>query len=500
MKKRIPLMTGFLLLLAGAVGYRYEPPFLAGLCRRAFDIFLEYNARPVQTDRVVLVDINDESLVQYGQWPWPRTRMGTLMSSLWKNGAAAVVFDVIFIEPDRTSPVELSRQWKNEFGAEVQISGLSSNLWNFDSVFAGGLAQGASVLGCFMEIAEAPLTELPERETGPYRGRFFEKGKPVRAWLPQAGGSLQPVPELAEAAAGIAFINTLPDRDGIVRSTPLVFAYGPGRIYPALSLEAIRLFTGAEKAGIIYDTSGIEGVREIQILNRNIPTDGHGRLRINYRSTRFASYSAADVLRGDLPDSALRDKIVLVGTSAAGLQDQVSTPLAADFPGAEVHATAVDNMLAGDMLSEPRWMPYVCLWAMLTGGLVVTLLVVYTPALLSLLVMLSADAVLLGASCFFLRTKQLVVPPVETIAVWGIVFIGVTAVKYWQEERERKKVRKMFGTMVSPSVLNYLEQNPGSFSLSGAKADATVFFSDVAGFTTISESLEPARLAGLLNR
>ena len=340
MKKRLPLITGLILLIAGAVCYIYEPPFMTGLSRRVFDVFLEHNAKPVQTDAVVLIDIDDASLEKYGQWPWPRTRLAELVSNLWKNGAAVIVFDVIFIEPDRTSPAELSKHWKNDFDADVQISGLSSNVWNFDELFANSLRGGASVLGCFMNGADIPLPELPPEETSFYRGHFFEKGQPSRTWLPQAEGSLQPLPELAEAAAGIAFINTLPDRDNIIRNTPLVFAYGPGRIYPSLSLEAIRLYAQAKKVGIIYDTAGAAGVQHIQILDVEIPTDASGRLAVNYRSTRFPHHSVADVLNDRLPAGALQDKILFVGTSAAGLQDLVSTPLTSEFPGVEVHADA----------------------------------------------------------------------------------------------------------------------------------------------------------------
>lgn len=300
-----------------------------------------------------------------------------------------IVFDVIFIEPDRTSPDAISKQWKDDLDATVQISGLASNVWNFDAVFAEKLSQGTAVLGCFMHLSAEPLQTIPADDNLFYKGRFFEMGKPERAWLPQADRTLQPFPKLAEAAACTAFINTIPDRDGIIRRTQLVFAYGPIRIYPSLALEAVCRFEKAEKAGIVYDTSGLEGVQKIRILDRMIPTDAHGRLALNYRSTRFPRCSAADILDGRLPDGALRDKIV---------------------------------------------------------------------------------------------------------------FVGASAVKYQREESDRKKVRQMFGTMVSPSVLNYIEQNPGSFSLTGTKTDVTVFFSDVADFTAISETLEPGRLARLLNR
>ena len=500
MKKRLPLITGLILLVTGAVCYIYQPPFLSDLSRRIYDVFLEKSAVPVQSDAVAIIDIDDASLAEYGQWPWPRTRLAELLSKLWKNGAAVVVFDVIFIEPDRTSPSELSKDWKNEFGADVTLSGLSSNLWNFDSIFAEALRGGPSVLGCFLNGVSEPLPNLPAEEQSFYRGCFYEKGFTERRWLPQAGSSLQPLPELARSATGIAFINTVPDPDNIIRSTPLVYAYGPGRIYPSLSLEAVRLYAGARKVGIIYDNLSADGVQQIKIFDGIIPTDAHGRLTVNYRSTSFPYFSVSDVLNGNLPADALRDKILFIGTSAAGLQDIRSTPFHEALPGVEIHATAVDNMLAGDILTEPNWMFFANLLAILFGGLILTLLVVFTPAVVSFLVMILADVVVIGTSWWLLHAKNLIALPAETVVVWGLVFTGVIAMKYWQEESGRKQVRRMFGTMVSPDVLKYLEQNPGAFSLTGARAEATMFFSDVAGFTTISESLEPAQLAELLNR
>ncbi len=491
--KRLPLTMGLLLLLTGVIFYIYEPPFFSGLSRRVYDLFLKKNAQPVQTDAVAIIDIDDASLSQYGQWPWPRNRLADLTSNLWKNGAAVGVFDVIFIEPDRTSPAELSNRWKKEFGAEVAISGLSSNVWNFDALFATSLSEGDSVLGCFM--SDQPYDVPPF-----YRGRFFEKGNPSRVWLPSTKSSLQPLSVLAKSATGVAFINTLPDSDNIVRRTPLVFADGNGRLFPALSLEAIRLYAQARKMGIIYDMAGAAGVQHIQLLNSLIPTDANGRLTLNYRSSHFPRYAAADLLENRLPEGALQDKIVFIGTSAAGLDDLVSTPLLSDFPGVEVHATAVDNILAGDILHEPRWMFFANLTAMLLGGIFFTLLITYASSLLSFLIMLLADITVIGSSIWFLRVKHLVVLPAETILAWGFVFAGVIAIKYWQEETGRKKVRDMFGTMVSPDVLRYLEQNPNSFSLSGTRVDATMFFSDIANFTTLSETLEPDRLADLLNQ
>jgi adenylate cyclase len=500
MKKRLPLITGLLLLLVGAVCYIYQPPFLVDLSRRLFDLFLTQQARPVQSDTVTIVDIDDDALETYGQWPWSRDRLAELTDRLWEQGAAVVVFDIIFAEPDRTSPLLLVNDWTERLGATVSIQGLETNQLDYDALFAKSLQGGPSVLGCFLVGTSEPLTEFPEGETSYFRSTFFEKGLPQRAWLPHANGIQAPLPQLAEAAAGQAFINTLPDLDNMIRSTPLVYAYGPGRIYPSLALEAIRLYAEAQKVGIIYDAVGADGVQHILIQDGIIPTDAHGRLTLNYRTTRFPRWSVKAVLEKTLPAEALQDKIVLIGTAAAGLEDLVATPFQSEFPGVEVHATVVDNVLAGDILREPRGMVTVNLMVLLLGGVLVVVLVDRASAVISFLLVLLAQLGMLATSYWFLSTKQLIVMPVVPVLVWGCVFLGMIAVKYWQEERGRKQVRTMFGTMVSPDVLKYLEENPDSFSLTGTRTEATMFFSDVAGFTTISESLEPEQLADLLNR
>jgi adenylate cyclase len=500
MKKRLPHMVGLFLLLAGAVCYLYEPPALENLSRRAFDIFLNAQARPVQSGLVSIIDIDDASMAVYGQWPWPRHRLAALVDRLWTQGVAVVIFDIIFIEPDRTSPVELEKTWKQRWGAAVSVQGIDPEWQDHDQLFAKALRGGDVVLGCFLHGTDHPAGKLADGDPSFYRGCFFEKGMPERVWLPQADHVQAPLTTLAASASGQAFINTLPDRDNIIRTTPLVYAYGPGRLYPSLAMEAVRLYAQTPKAGIIYDNIGADGVQYIQVAGGKIPTDAHGRLTLNYRTTRFPSYPVSDLLENRVPPGALQDQIVFIGTSAAGLQDLVSTPRVPEFPGVEVHATAVDNMLAGDILREPRGIVVWILLGMLLGGIAIVLLVTRAPALVSFLIFALAQLLAAGVGYGLLRAKNLVTNPVETMLVWSVVFLGVTAVKYWQEERGRKRMRGMFGTMVSAEVLKYLESNPDSFSLNGQRTDATMFFSDVAGFTTLSEQLEPEQLAELLNR
>ncbi|MDZ4200261.1 MAG: adenylate/guanylate cyclase domain-containing protein, partial [Kiritimatiellia bacterium] len=193
-------------------------------------------------------------------------------------------------------------------------------------------------------------------------------------------------------------------------------------------------------------------------------------------------------------------RIVFVGTSAAGLKDLVATPMEAEFPGVAVHATAVDNMLAGDMHREQSWFFYAGLGGILLGGLLSTFAAWRLRSAASLAISLLAVAAAIATSAWLLVGQNLIWSPAETVASCVLAYSAATAVRFGQEEKGRRQVRTLFGTMVSPEVLRFMEDHPGSFALTGERRTVTVLFSDLAGFTGISEKLEPARLADLINR
>mgnify|MGYP001616976062 CR=1 FL=1 len=243
-------------------------------------------------------------------------------------------------------------------------------------------------------------------------------------------------------------------------------------------------------------------------------TDANGRMLVNFRSfikggddrgiQSFPSYPAWKVLSPDFTNSCFSKKIVFIGTSAAGLKDRRATPLTTDkdaeIAGVEVHGAIVDNILHGDILFQPSWSLGIDVVVIILMGLFLTLLVQRGRALLSFFTTAFVIAVVLGVSYCLFRWAYFVFVPVRLVTSIIIVYTVLTMLRFWQEESQKKHVRNMFGTMVSPEVLRYLENNPASFSLSGYKAEATMFFSDIAGFTTISEALPPGRLSDLLNR
>jgi len=490
MRRWLSIAVGLLVLAAALVLYWLDPPVVQALNNMGHDALLSRIRKPVQSDAVLILDIDEKSLAERGQWPWPRSDMATLVKQLTDAGAAAIAFDIIFSEPDRIA-IGLIK------------AGVASA--DFDLLFSESLKDSPTVLGCFLELSKAALPELPPEENSFYRGHIFEKGVSDHNRMLQSENLLSPLELLSRKAAGIAFVNTVPERDRIIRKTPLVIAYGPSRIYPALGLEALRIASRA-RLGVFYDTNGVEGIIDVHLQDRSskldlaIPTDENGRMVLNFRTTRFPRISATDLIEGRVDPEAIQGRIVFVGTSAAALGDLVATPYDHELPGVEVHATLVDNVLADDILVSPRWMGYVTLLGLLIGGIVVLLLTTATSALLSLPVIVFSCIGSVLLSVVALHAKHWVTPPVFPVLVWLVIYLAITIIKYWMEERARHRVRNMFGTMVSPSVLQYLETTPGSFSLRGHKAEASILFADLMGFTSISEQLPPEELSSLLNQ
>jgi adenylate cyclase len=476
-----------------------EPAPFAGLSHQIHDALLSAQAVPPRAGAVVMVDIDDASLSRLGQWPWSRRELGRLVDNLWRQGAAVVVFDMVFPEADRTSPILFESSLRREFGPGVAVTGIPSEALDHDTDFAAALARGRSLMGCYFALG-APHDGRGIIADAYHHGHCFETGRPQRDMLPQGITLIQSLPVLRSRATGEASFNTLADRDNVIRRTPLLVAYGPNRIYPALSLEALRLFRGASNIRVGYDNQLGRGVASVDVGGLSLPTDANGCLVLNFRSTPFPRISAWKVLDGGRDVAAVSNRVVLIGTSAAGLHDLKATPLASDLPGIEVHATALDNMLAGDALREPRWMFHANLLAVAVAGLAMIVLMASSRSWHAFIAAAGFIVMALATSTWALASYRLVVSPVGMAVGIILVYTSMTVVKYWQEERERHRIRTMFTTMVSTDVLRLMEENPGSFSLAGRKAEVTVLFSDIANFTQLAENLDPDVLTKLINR
>lgn len=516
-KKISPIIiVGFFITIACFILYIWGPPFIQDVSNKAYDAFMKMTAEPPKSGKVVIVDIDDSTLntPEFGQWPWPRYLVAELSQRIIDAGAAVVAYDIVFAEKDRTSPLLIQKKINDYFEIKSEFKGVPEEYQDFDRMFASVLQSGNTILGCFMISSKDNVKDIKVELSTPLmfivKSEWIQdndlRQKKLNEAAFQAGGIMSAIPELNQVTRN-AFFNADQDSDGIVRNNPLFWICGD-KIFPSLSLASVMVYQNLKQAIIWVSDSGVD---RISLKKQNIPTDLHGRLVLNYRtlntkagSTGFSSsfpiYSAKDIFYGKVGTNELSDKIVFIGTSAVGLNDIKATPLTQFFSGVEVHATMVDNLLAGDILRNPSWMIFLNSAIIFIVGTFLTFFISKGRSWLSFIVSIIMVLAAMKISLIMLKSYQLVFVPVWLIITIMIVYPILTMLKFWEEELQKKKVRDMFGTMVSKDVLHYLENHPESFSLTGVKSEATMFFSDIAGFTTISETLSPHELSTLLNK
>jgi len=483
-------ITGVALLIFAA-----QPRLLQYLDHKIFDQLLLQKGRAVPSPITVIVDIDDHSLARYGQWPWPRSRLAQLAEKIHRQGALTVVLDIVFAEPDRTSPSEIQRVLREEMGIFVDFQGLPEALMDNDRILAGVLSRGSYVLGykffasgaetaqeCFLH----PVKVILSRSAGPEaeRGLF------------SASNVVCPLPILALAAKSSGFTNTATDIDGVLRRTPLLIEY-QGRYYPCLALAALFKILGVDQLVMKIDARGVEHLRWGGTV---VPTDAQGNLLIDYRGPErtFPYFSATDVLEDRLKPNTFKGKIVLVGSSASGLQDTQATPLDPIFPGVEVHATVLDNLLQQDFLYRPGWGPGLEMITIIVVGCLSSLLLSWSRAGISLLVLgFTAVGMWLGA-LWSLQGDGIFVSPLMPLLTLAVNFGSLTLLKFRREESEKRFLHRAFSHYVSPVVVAQMVKNPDRLSLTGENREVSILFADIRGFTSLSEKLPPDQVGRLL--
>ncbi len=324
-----------LVLLVGLFLLRvWEPHWLEELRLRSFDVYQKISPRQQSESPVVIVDIDEDSLSVYGQWPWPRTLLADLLARLYEWQVAAIAFDVVFAEPDRASPSEAVKNFRNlDEGTRELLAHLPSN----DEVFAKVIAEGKVVLGQAGTIGSNTRYAGKYPETG-----VATMGPDPRRYLVGFPHLLRNLPALEQAAAGRGLFSILPEPDGIVRRVPIVMKAGD-EIVPALSLDLLRVVTGSSAILIRTDEAGVSNVAVPGLV---LPTDRNGRIWVHFNRHDKARYvSAKDILEGKAAPERFAGKLALLGTSAIGLLDVKTTPVSAAMPGVEVHAQLLEAAL-----------------------------------------------------------------------------------------------------------------------------------------------------------
>ncbi len=491
-------------------------PLLDLIELKTYDLRFLSRGQHKASQSVVMAVIDEKSLDEEGRWPWPRSKIAALVDKLSRDGAKVIGFDIGFLEPDKNTYLKFVNQLDNKIST---LKIVNRSLDDFiqkskieadnDLALANAIknSKATVVLGYFFHLSESQLDyriageeidkQVKRIGTSKYRLIIYEdknisQAPFITAYAPE--GNLEILTNQTDFSG---FFNMLPDQDGVVRWMPLIIQSGED-IFPPLALQCAWNYLDRPQLMVKVAPYGVEG---IQMGERFLPTDEQGQMLLNFLGPpkTFPHFSITDILKGNLPAGTFKDKIVIVGATAVGLYDLRITPFSTNYPGLEIHATVADNILRKNFLSKPKWTAIYDLLAVIFLGVLTGLLLPRLSAIKGILFafglfitqIIIADWLFVGFGIWL----NIVYPILALV----LTYTTLTVYHYFTEERERKKIRGAFSYYVSSSVVNEMLKYPDRLKLGGDKKDLSVLFSDIRGFTTISEGLSPEDLVRLLN-
>ncbi|MFH1725953.1 MAG: adenylate/guanylate cyclase domain-containing protein [Elusimicrobiota bacterium] len=494
------------LVLAGAVGlWRADSPVLQDLRRWTFDAFQRVRPRAYDPEAPVrIVDIDDESLTRLGQWPWPRTLVARLVRRLGELGAGVIAFDIVFSEPDRTSPAQMARSLagSREF---ADLRRRLRTLPDHDKTL-GQAFEGAAVVTGF-SLSTSSNSVRPASKTG---FAFSTKGAtddPKEFLFGGYQGAVANLSVLERAAAGNGSFSIMPDPDGVHRRIPLLYRLGD-TVYPSLVAESLRVGQGAGGYKVkVSGGSGEEafgewtGITSVKVGYLEVPTDEEGAVLLydsGHRPERLIPVWR--VLEDGFDPGEVEQKIVFIGTSATGLKDQRATPLSGAVPGVEVHAQIAEQIIRQEFLLRPDWADGVEAVYLVVFGLVLMLLMRRVGAAWCALLGGAAIAAAFGISWHAFTVWRWLLDPLYPSGAVFAVYLCSSLITYLRSEAEKKHVRGAFSRYMSPALVEQLAADPARLVLGGEMRALTLMFSDIRGFTAISEQFDPHGLTHFINR
>jgi adenylate cyclase len=499
--RRLPfnLLIALGLLLACVALRVADPGPVARLRLSVFDTYLRASPRPVDTSFPVrIVAIDEASLARVGQWPWPRTKLAELVARLRDAGAKAIVFDLIFAEPDRLSADQLLHSLAGQnLSAEVmtELQKLPAN----DERLAKAIASVPTVLSVAGDAQG-------RHKLAPYRGALSYAGDNPAEFVRAFAGGVGNLPNLSAAASGIGAVNWVPSEDQIVRRVPLLVAIA-GTLYPSLPLEALRVGTkqstifvkssGGSGVNAFGERTGIESVRAGDVI---LPSDQHGELWLKFsESDPRRTISAERILAGAFEPSEIRSRYVLIGATAAGLLDLRATPLEPSVAGVEIHAQALEQMLSGDNLLRPAYATGAEIALLIAIGALVAWLIGRSGAVVAAIAGSVAVAAIVLASWLAYSRAGLLLDPIYPSLSVALVYLGCSLTSYVRSEVQRAHIRSAFGHYVAPTLVAEIARNYDELKLGGERREVSLLFADVRGFSRLSEGMQAEDLVRFVN-
>lgn len=513
----IDQLVGLALLVLLLLLSHIDPYPIEYVREKCFDAYQTLKPRvpPSPEQRlVVIVDVDEKSLKELGQWPWSRKTIATLVADLHNMGAGVIAFDIVFPEADRLNPASLLDILENvDDGVRDAISGMESN----DEIFARVLEQTNVVLGrAGFWGRHQNDSRVLMNQTIAVRNLSSVMSKPTE-FLVEVPTLIGNLPLLEENAKGVGTFAFKPILDDIVRKVPMVNQH-KGNLYPSLVVEAVRVGLQVPTVMLEVGSDGISAVaiapaRVVEPDGLKIITDKNGQVRPYFSSHDPRIYvSASDVLKQRINPDKVAGKIVFIGSSAVGLQDIRSTPVSSQIPGVEIHTQIVENMLAIDpdtggifavnqFLTRPKFVSKggeIVLIAI--GGLMMIILTPILGARRSLAVFLVLSCGAIVGSWYLFVVKHVLLDATFAVITAFLLYSTLTYLSLTREEAAKRHIRKAFGKYLSPAMVDLVAKHPEQLKLGGQKRDMTLLFCDVRGFTAISEQLSAEGLTKLINR
>lgn len=470
---------------------------------RVFDVYQQLTPRDRQARLpvpITVLDIDEDSLDRVGQWPWPRATIATIVERLGELGARVVAFDVVFAEPGRLGPQKIVEALRIEDRELIRA--------------LGRLPQGDLILSLAMADVPVVLARLGTASATPYQplpdgtGRIVLQGpagtEPAQVLRTRFPGAVASLEMLEDAAAGIGSVALLPDVDGIVRRVPLVTFLGE-ELHPSLTLEVLRLLEGGP---IVARAGAGRGIADVRIgsprTGRLIVTDSESRV-----SPHFGRFTGdgdsryvpiADVVDGSVDPERIRDHIVFIGTSAAGLLDIKATPIETSVPGVDLHVQLLESIFTGALVVRPV---FAIVFEALATILLGTFLIAVLPAVgarFGLILSVLAVLPIVAASWLFWVGFLVLFDPVFPALTLVLLYLILTTAAYVREEEQRRTIRRAFDSYVAPQLVRRLTDDPTLLRPGGEVRQMTFLFTDIAGFTSFTEQVRPNVLVETLNR
>jgi adenylate cyclase len=489
----------------------WRPPFTEFVELKLYDLKFRFRGDRSPGKEVVIVAIDDASLKAVGRWPWSRENMARLLTQLRMAGPRVIALDIIFAEKEETMAYLAIRTLCDEIarrGASPEVLSLldaEKKRADVDQLLAKTVSQGPIILGFFFNDVGGKAGGVQADQL--MGGSFLQAStynvvrlldtQPSQVPLVSASGIERNLPEITQAGAGDGYFNMIPDPDGSVRWFPMSILYG-GEFFAPMSLVTLSHYRDRAPMAITLSRWGVEGIR---LGPRQIPVDRYGRLLINFlgRAGLIPTYSAAAIMDGSLPAEVLKDKIVLVGATAVGIYDLRVTPFSGTFPGVEIQATVMDNLLHGNFIRTPAFGLILMLLILVVLAILLGLVLPRLSAILSFLFTLIVLASYVSINYYLFSHQGLQLELFYPQALIVLVYLGVTSQRFLAEEEERKRIRKAFESYVAPTVVQEMLKHPEQLRLGGERREITVLFSDIRGFTNMSEKLDPEALVSLLH-